>query len=483
MGSCRTRRGSAPQTGYSVTVDFQRGHYHFNHRHVGKTSSAPGTAAAKVRYMTRRSACEDIYTVGLAAEPNALQRAANDNETTSRKNGRVCDTFHIALPCQMTGEEQAATIRSFLWQLTDGGRARAFACLHGGQTHNPHVHVMFFDKDVETGKRVQQMSERGSTERMRALWERVCNGKLEEYGYDVRIDRRTLETQRQEQLEQLEQIEPQRPELPLAQDAPDLQSAMDEPEHPTEEDLAMATIKRDGPELLSYERVQNALGHDAHRCHLAETRESIAYLKARAESAQRQATELAAYGNSLDTHAMQAEKTRFRAEQWLGQYTKPDGRLRGFHVKLFGLEWKSPMRRQGEEVSRIHGDAEATRDNFKRLSAEARHAAEVRQQESLQALSHSVQLEHRAAMELERTYGNHATIEAAEAVLANTVQEELQGVTSPQVYADYEVGNLTYEEAVRACELLGDDAMVNAIEQRHRQEEEWEQEQAQEQGL
>ena len=79
-------------------MDYAKGHYHFNHRAVGKKSSAPGTAAAKVRYMLRAKACENVVTVGLSTHPKALERVANENERDSRANARVCDTFIVALP-------------------------------------------------------------------------------------------------------------------------------------------------------------------------------------------------------------------------------------------------------------------------------------------------------------------------------------------------------------------------------------------------
>ncbi len=50
---------------------------------------------------------------------------------------------------------------------------------------------MFFDRDSETGKRVQRMSDPGSTDRIRLMWEETCNTYLERGGFEARIDRRS----------------------------------------------------------------------------------------------------------------------------------------------------------------------------------------------------------------------------------------------------------------------------------------------------
>lgn len=210
----------------------------------------------------------------------------------------MCDTFHIALPVEMNADQRITTTRAFLWQLTDGGRATAFAAFHGGDTHNPHIHIMFFDRD-EAGKRVQGMSERGSTEKMRVLWESVCNSKLEEYGYDVRIDHRTLEAQREEQLEALES-----PELPIADEDVDVTLAPEERWMSTLEKEYLDGLpaeERDALEpdyierevyLSPAERVEDALEYDTEFRRLKAIQTEIESLKEQAESARKEAERL-----------------------------------------------------------------------------------------------------------------------------------------------------------------------------------------------
>jgi hypothetical protein len=65
----------------------------------------------------------------------------------------------------------------------------------GEDAHNPHAHIIIRDKDRETGKRVFGTSEKGSTDRLRQIWEDVANQALERAGIEARIDRRSLADQ------------------------------------------------------------------------------------------------------------------------------------------------------------------------------------------------------------------------------------------------------------------------------------------------
>lgn len=87
-------------------------------------------------------------------------------------------------------------IRGFAEEVTQG-RAPWLAAIHdkGKDEANPHCHLVIHDRDPETGKRVIGMSENGSTERLRSLWEDHTNQALTSAGHNARVDRRTLEAQ------------------------------------------------------------------------------------------------------------------------------------------------------------------------------------------------------------------------------------------------------------------------------------------------
>ena len=117
-------------------------------------------------------------------------------EDADRANARVVDKVLLALPRELNSSQRAALVREFAEQITLG-RASWLAAFHddGDDLHNPHVHLVVRDRDPETGKRVCGMSERGSTERLRELWERHANEALKNSGRSERIDRRTLAAQ------------------------------------------------------------------------------------------------------------------------------------------------------------------------------------------------------------------------------------------------------------------------------------------------
>lgn len=117
-------------------------------------------------------------------------------EAGDRKNAWVIDKVMVALPIELSHAERAELVTSYAEGMSQG-RASWVAAIHDGpgDADNPHAHIIFRDRDAETGKRVMMLSEQGSTERLREVWEREANLALERAGHDARIDRRSLEAQ------------------------------------------------------------------------------------------------------------------------------------------------------------------------------------------------------------------------------------------------------------------------------------------------
>lgn len=179
---------------------------------IGKTTQKkPFTAAAHVRYITRKEA----MTISMAERmPEAGSKAIRwlrAQETADRKNARVADKMIIALPRELDAGQQAQLIHAFAEALTEG-KASWFASIHakGKDRDNPHCHLIVRDRDIVTGRRVvmfsagakeiKQRAAKGekspTTLRMiRELWERFANAALEAAGRPERIDRRTLREQ------------------------------------------------------------------------------------------------------------------------------------------------------------------------------------------------------------------------------------------------------------------------------------------------
>lgn len=170
--------------------------FSLNHRTVGRSTHAARTASFNARYITREDACTRILGARMPLERQAMFAWLDSQEDGDRKNARVIDKVMVALPLELSPEERAVLVRAFAEDMTEG-RASWAAGIHDGpeDADNPHAHLIFRDRDVKSGKRVMQLSEKGSTERLRLAWERHVNQALKEAGHDVRVDRRTLAAQ------------------------------------------------------------------------------------------------------------------------------------------------------------------------------------------------------------------------------------------------------------------------------------------------
>ena len=179
--------------------------YHLTHRTVGRSTHAAGTAGAHLCYITRASACraviaDHIPTAAPGSKGGAARAWMDAAEASDRKNARVVDKLEIALPLELDEVERVALVRRFVRELAGGQDVPFFAALHDKtgtkDEANPHAHVVIRDRDPETGKgRVIGMSEKGSTDRAREIWEQVCNDALAQAGSAARIDRRSLKAQ------------------------------------------------------------------------------------------------------------------------------------------------------------------------------------------------------------------------------------------------------------------------------------------------
>lgn len=166
--------------------------YSLSHSSIGRSTHAPGTAGAHIGYITRRGAHAEVVAERMPSDPKQARAWMDQVEAQERKNGRVCDKVMVALPRELSAEQQTALVRTFAEEVTQG-RASWIAAIHRDDTGNPHAHVVIRDKDPETGKRVAGLSEKGSTERLRLAWETAANAALLSKG--VQIDRRSLKAQ------------------------------------------------------------------------------------------------------------------------------------------------------------------------------------------------------------------------------------------------------------------------------------------------
>lgn len=171
--------------------------YSLNHKPIGKsTQERPYTASAHVLYITRAKALGRLDGARIPVDREGARRFLRRAEDASRQNGRVADKVMLALPKELNAQQRAELVRGFAEAITDG-RASWLAAHHdkGKDANNPHCHLVVRDQDPATGKRVFGTSERGSTQRLRTLWQQHANRALEQAGRAERIDARTLKDQ------------------------------------------------------------------------------------------------------------------------------------------------------------------------------------------------------------------------------------------------------------------------------------------------
>ncbi|WP_170145803.1 MobA/MobL family protein, partial [Rhodoplanes elegans] len=171
--------------------------YSLHHQPIGKSTQArPYTASAHIHYITRTKALTHLDGERLPVSRRGAMGFLRQAEDGDRKNARVVDKVMLALPREFDAGQRHALVREFAEAATQG-RAGWLAAYHDGgkDADNPHCHLVIRDRDPETGKRVAGLSEKGSTERLRLMWEQHVNAALERAGRSERVDRRTLEAQ------------------------------------------------------------------------------------------------------------------------------------------------------------------------------------------------------------------------------------------------------------------------------------------------
>ena len=177
-------------------------------------SRQDGTAAGNAAYNAREEATYAVRSHVIPAEAKEAEAWFREQERADRKNARMSDRFIGALPRELTPEQCIAAVESFCRDVTQDRIPWHFA-LHleldkkNEPDWNPHAHIIFRDRDIETGRRVlytsahpkerAQLAEKGiefwTTKDFRVEWEGQMNRALERADHEVRIDHRSLKEQ------------------------------------------------------------------------------------------------------------------------------------------------------------------------------------------------------------------------------------------------------------------------------------------------
>ncbi len=122
-----------------------------------------------------------------------------------RKDARLAKEFKIALPAELTPEQNIELTAAFVLEHFTKQGIIADVVIHDINGHNPHIHIMGTTREVLStgfGKKVREWDKPDTLESWRKGWQEICNGFLELYGHDERVDHRSIRVQYEEALEQ-----------------------------------------------------------------------------------------------------------------------------------------------------------------------------------------------------------------------------------------------------------------------------------------
>lgn len=124
----------------------------------------------------------------------------NEVERTERQaNGQTSRYFDVALPVELTRQQQIDLIREYCQENFVNSGMIADIALHDLDSHNPHAHVMLTMKDVNSEgflRKNREWNDRKLMENWREGWQVSANKALKDANSKSRIDHRSLADQR-----------------------------------------------------------------------------------------------------------------------------------------------------------------------------------------------------------------------------------------------------------------------------------------------
>ena len=135
----------------------------------------------------------------------------NKVETSElRHDSQLAREINIAIPVELDRDKQIALVREYVkTNYVDRGMV-ADINFHDLESNNPHVHIMLtmrdliaIDGQVKFGNKNRDWNSKNLLIEQRQSWERLTNQYLDEAGYDIKIDCRTLEEQGIKRLPQI----------------------------------------------------------------------------------------------------------------------------------------------------------------------------------------------------------------------------------------------------------------------------------------
>ncbi|AYL60984.1 MULTISPECIES: MobQ family relaxase [Citrobacter] len=139
----------------------------------------------------------------LIVDSETLWNAVEVSE--KRKDARLAKEFKIALPAELTPEQNIELTAAFVLEHFTKQGIIADVVIHDINGHNPHIHIMGTTREILStgfGKKVRESDRPETLDCWRKGWQDTCNEFLQLYGHDERIDHRSVRSQYEEALEQ-----------------------------------------------------------------------------------------------------------------------------------------------------------------------------------------------------------------------------------------------------------------------------------------
>jgi len=189
--------------------------YHLSAQIIGRGDGRSSTAAAAYRLGTvmddertgqrydysRKTGVDGWQIIGPDNMPDHFHDPARLWNTVEavekRQDAQLCREINIALPCELTAEQNRALVIDWCQDFASAGMIACVA-FHHLREENPHAHVMLTLREVSSGgfgHKVRAWNDRKALDHWRETWAEMVNHHLAAKGLETRVDHRTLETQ------------------------------------------------------------------------------------------------------------------------------------------------------------------------------------------------------------------------------------------------------------------------------------------------
>ena len=159
---------------------------------------------------TRKNGVDHVEILSPANAPNWVHNRSelwNHVEHKERRSdSQLCREVEVALPCELTPDQNLKLIRGFVQsQFVDKGMIADLA-IHHVKGENPHAHILLTTREITPqgfGQKNRDWNKTEALEDWRKSWQEHANTALEQAGHEARIDHRTLEAQGIERIPQI----------------------------------------------------------------------------------------------------------------------------------------------------------------------------------------------------------------------------------------------------------------------------------------